>query len=280
MAESDPVAIDHGGRRVWLKWHMLRRAPSHPPFSPRNLRDGLALGASMEIDIRLMADHNWLCLHDPLLDRETDGAGPVAAIGAEAARRLRIAGADYPPPLLAELTAALAAAAPGACLQLDLKETAAAITAEAVASFARHVAPVARHCLLSGEDWQAVEKLAAGIPRLKRGLDPCAIAETRSFARPADMQGFLSEVLATAPAADAFYLDHRFVAAGLALGVNPIEGLKTNGALVDVWTLDPTTPDVGRILATVIAAGADQITTNDPQGLAQIWSRAAPAGAA
>ena len=120
------VAIDADGRRVLLKWHKLRRAAAEPPFAIANLPAGLALGASMEIDVRLMADGDWICLHDDVLDEETDGAGPVARLDTAAARSLHIAGANYPPPLLTDMTAVLAAApASDACLQLDLKEPAA-----------------------------------------------------------------------------------------------------------------------------------------------------------
>jgi len=271
MPATDAVALDHGGRRLRLKWHKLRRAPHHPPFSPDNLRVGVALGASLEVDIRLLADNAWVCLHDDTLDRETDGSGPVAGITAETARRLQIAGADYPPPLLTELAAALADAAPGTSLQFDLKEDAGDIGDDAVAAFCEAVAPVAQDCMLSGEDWQAVQRLGRGVPGLRLGYDPCRDIETRTFARASDIEGFIAEAVRTAPKADAFYLHHGLVTAGLALGVNPIPALKKNGAIVDVWTLDPTTPDAARILTDVVTAGADQITTNDPPGLARLW---------
>lgn len=271
MAKPDVVAIDHEGRRVLLKWHKLRRAPHHPPFSLDNLAAGLKLGASVEVDIRLLADNAWVCLHDDTLDRETDGTGPVRSADTEAVRRLRIAGADYPPPLLTELTAALTEAAPSARLQFDLKEDVGEITKAGVAAFAEAVTPVARHCLLSGEDWQAVRRLGAGVAGLRLGYDPCRDIETRTFARPSDISGFAAEALETAPKADAFYIHHGLVTAGLALGVNAIAALKTSGAFVDVWTLDPTTPEAARILADVVAAGANQITTNDPPGLARLW---------
>jgi len=271
MREADAVALNHGGGRVLLKWHKLRRAARHPPFSLENLRVGVQLAASVEVDIRLLADNAWVCLHDDTLDRETDGSGPVKVIDTEAARRLRITGADYPPPLLAELTAALTDAAPGTALQFDLKEDVGDIGDDAIAAFHEAVAPLARHCLLSGEDWQAVRRLGAGVPGLRLGYDPCRDIEKRTFARPSDVADFAAEALETAPKADAFYLHHGLVTAGFALGVNPIAALKANSAFVDVWTLDPTTPDAARILAQVVAAGADQITTNDPPGLARLW---------
>lgn len=271
----DAVAIDAGGRRVLLKWHMLRRAPHDPPFSVENLKAGLALGASMEIDIRLLADRAWVCLHDDRLEEETDGNGPVAALDSGAVRRLRIAGADYPPPLLADLAAMLPTAAKGSCLQIDLKEGAAGIDDAAVASFASIVSPVAARCVLSGTHWPAVQRLGGGIANLRLGFDPYELAEGRTFASASDFEAFVASVWRIAPRADAFYLYHAFVTAALARGCNPIERLKAGGAFVDVWTLDPATPGVVEILHACIAAGADQITTNDPPALARLW-RARP----
>ncbi|MEX0697707.1 MAG: hypothetical protein WD099_09195 [Dongiaceae bacterium] len=267
----DAVAIDAGGRRVLLKWHMLRRAPHDPPFSPENLKAGRALGASLEIDIHVLSDGAWVCLHDDMLDGETSGTGAVAAIDTPAAQRLRIAGTDYAPPLLAELTAALSSASPDVCLQIDLKEATAGITDRAIAAFRSAVAPVARHCLLSGTDWQAVQRLGANVPNLRLGFDPYDIAEGRTFVSASDFEAFVADVWRIAPDADAFYLYHAFVTAALAEGCNPIETLKADRAMIDVWTLDPTTPDVIEILVACIAAGADQITTNDPPGMARLW---------
>jgi glycerophosphoryl diester phosphodiesterase len=270
---GDAVALDFEGRPVLLKWHMLRRSPDDPPFSPSNFQVGLELGASMEVDIRLLADNNWICLHDAVLDHETSDTGPVAAVDIDAARRLRISGGDFPPPLLGDLTARLSMAYSGAQLQLDLKEGIGAISSDAIAGFASAVSPVAHHCLLSGDDWQAVEGLGAGVPHLRLGFDPHELAR-RTFVRAADVETFVAEVLEIAPTAQAFYLHHVFVTSALALGHNPIEQLKARGAFVDVWTLDPTTPDISQVLHACIAAGVDQITTNDPPGLAQVWRHA------
>jgi len=272
LEAAEGVAIHADGRRVLLKWHKLRRAPHEPPFAIANLPAGLALGASMEIDIRLLADGHWVCLHDDVLDDETDGSGPVASADTTTIGGLRIAGADFAPPLLSDMTAALMAAPDtGALFQLDLKEPAATLTEAGVTAFAAAVGPVAHRCLLSGADFAAVSRLAEGVEGLRIGFDPCDMAETRDFATRQEIEAFVAEVFAIAPEADAFYLDHRFVDAALAFGINPVAPLKRNGAAVDVWTLDPDKRDVRRHLEQAITAGADQITTNDPAGLARLW---------
>jgi len=51
-----------------------------PEDTMESFRQGLALGADgLEFDVRLSADGVAVLMHDPLLDRTTDGTGPVAA---------------------------------------------------------------------------------------------------------------------------------------------------------------------------------------------------------
>ena len=272
--EPQGVSIAFEGRRALLKWHKLRRYHTDPPFSLANLSAGLAAGASLEIDLRVLADGSWVCLHDDVLDRETDGHGPVRAADAAAIRKLRLAGAEHAPLLLADIAREIAAApATVACLQLDLKERREALSPTAVGSFARTVGPVAGTCLLSGTDWEAIRALGAAIPSLRLGFDPLRLAEGRDLADAETMTALIDEVAATAPEAAAFYLNHRFVMRALAMGIDPVKRLKRNGALIDIWTLDPTTPHIKEVLAAVLAAGADQVTTNDPVAMAAFWKR-------
>jgi glycerophosphoryl diester phosphodiesterase len=272
------VAIRHDARAVRLKWHKLRRAAAEPPFSLANLAVGLAAGASVEIDLRRLADDAWVMLHDDVLDEETTGKGPVAALDSAGARQIRIAGAGYAPPLLADLAETVRGVEvhPDALLQIDLKEPASGITDRAVATFAEVFRPIAAFCVLSSGDWPAVTRLGAAVPGLRLGFDPGDLAEGRDLDDRPALRRFLDEVLATAPGASIYYLWHRFVAAAFAQDVDPIGVLQDSGALIDVWTLDPTTPFIDRILVEMVEAGADQITTNDPDGMARIWGRIAP----
>ncbi|MDP1892064.1 MAG: glycerophosphodiester phosphodiesterase family protein [Gemmatimonadaceae bacterium] len=51
-----------------------------PEDTLESLRQGMALGADgLEFDVRLSADGVPMVIHDPTLDRTTDGTGPVAA---------------------------------------------------------------------------------------------------------------------------------------------------------------------------------------------------------
>jgi glycerophosphoryl diester phosphodiesterase len=211
-----------------------------------------------------------------VLDGETDGHGPVGEADTAAIRGLRIVGAAFAPPLLSDITRELAAAPDqAACLQLDLKAKREGLSGRAIAAFAATIGPVAKRCLLSGTDWDAVQALGAAVPYLRLGFDPLDIVKRRDLADRAAIAALLDEVAATAPAAAGFYLNYRFVLRALAQGINPVPRLQRSGALVDIWTLDSTTPGIGEVLGPILATGADQITTNDPVALARLWARIA-----
>ncbi len=272
-ASRGPVAISipGDGHRVALKWHKLRRVAGDPPWSVANLRAGLAAGASLEVDVRALGDGAWVCLHDDKLDEETDGRGPVSALDAAALAKLKVRGSSQAPLLLTAVAREISVTnVKEGCVQLDLKEQRERLSREVVESFVSDIAPVAPHCLLSGTDWEAVRILGRAVPSLRLGFDPLDLAERRSFEDKLSFADFFREVLAAAPHAAAFYIHYRLILGALAAGLNPIPLLKSNGATVDAWTLDPTTPGIREVLAKIVTAGVDQITTNDPTGLAEV----------
>jgi hypothetical protein len=73
--------------------------------------------------------------------------------------------------------------------------------------------------------------------------------------------------LAVAPGASMFYLEAKLVLAALDKGVNLVETVARNGALVDAWTLDADRPNLRHELRCVIEAGCHQVTSNDPDVL-------------
>jgi len=90
---ADGLALYLRGHTVRLKWHRLRRKLGDPVFSFPRLEQGLALGASLEIDLRLHAGGGFVVLHDDTLERETTGSGAVARVTAAELKSLRIRGA-------------------------------------------------------------------------------------------------------------------------------------------------------------------------------------------
>lgn len=271
------LAIDTGGHRVRLKWHRLQRRPDDLAFTPRRLREGLVLGASMEVDLRRHADHGFVCLHDETLERETTGNGPVAAATTATLRRLTLRREDGAPSgeglILLEDLAEIARIDGDrhALLQFDLKEDDGAIDDGLVESFRRTVACIADRCIVSGHDWRAVSRLAEAVPGLRRGFDPCADDTLDSLRDDKDCRAFIADALARAPEAETLYLDHGIVLAAAEMGVDLIAPCHAAGKTVDAWTLDPDHPRAAESLWQLVALRADQITTNAPDALESLF---------
>lgn len=276
----DGLFIRHGGRRVRLKWHKLRRRAEDRPFDRVNLAAGLAAGASMEVDIQVLADGGFVCLHDDFLDTETNGAGPVAASDSRTIRTLRQfdshGEATGPAPLLLEELAELVragagTAAKGAQVQLDLKDSVDAITDAAVETFARQIAPVAGFLSLSGEDWRAVHRLGGSVAGLSLGYDP-SVRVVDEELRVGDLSRFLDHIAETAPEAETIYPHQSILAAAQDRGIDLVGALQRDGRLVDCWTIGTNKPGTEAQLRLAVEAGVDQITTDTPGDLERLWA--------
>lgn len=272
--------LRHGDRRIRLKWHKLRRHADDRPFDRGNLAIGLAAGASMEVDIQILADGAFVCLHDDFLEPETTGTGPVAASNSETIRTLRqrdsVGNATGPAPLLLEeltelIEAGAGTAAKGAQVQLDLKDSAESITDAAVERFAEQVAPVAGFLSLSGEDWQAVKRLGGGVTGLSLGYDP-SVRVVDEELRVGDLSRFLDHIAETAPEAETIYPHHSILAAAKDRGIDLVGALQRQGRLVDCWTIGTNKPGTEAQLRLAVEAGVDQITTDTPGDLEDLWA--------
>jgi len=272
---TSPIAIERGGHRTWLKWHRGRRRAGDPVFTGARILEGMALGASVEVDLVIHADHGCAILHNLSLDEETTGAGLVRETPAARLRQLHLRGENGEPlpdrvMLLEDLCALLVAHPPreGALLQLDFKEDLAALDPETVAGFSASVSPVSRYMIVSGGDFDAISLLTRSTPLLKQGYDPCYGQSLARLEADGDYASFIGEALHTAPEADFIYLHHEIVLAADRDGFDMIGAVHADGRKVDAWTIktvdSQTLPKVDRLLALKV----DQITTDDPEGLA------------
>jgi glycerophosphoryl diester phosphodiesterase len=270
------IAITSGDHVTRLKWHRLQRSHSDLPFTPRRLLEGLAAGASMEVDLRLHADHSFVCLHDETLDRETSGSGLVAAASLEQLRRLTLRnamGTTGEGLILLEDLAELARglAAPDALIQLDLKEVDAALDRHTVENFRRTMACIAGNCILSGGDWNAISRLADALPAMRRGFDPCADDTLEHLRDGIDCLDFVESTLATAPEAEMIYLDYRLILAAEGLGIDLVAPFRAAGKAVDAWTLNTDHAGAARSVKRLVALKVDQITTDEPDALQALY---------
>lgn len=273
---SDPLFIDRDGHRTWLKWHRARRTAADPAFTGRRILEGLRLGASIEVDLVVHADHGCAILHDLDLDRETTGSGTVAETSAAALRALQLRDNAGQPiaervMLLEDLCALLTEQQPHsqALLQLDYKQDRAALDAETIRRFGDSVGPFGAHMILTGGDADAINALARTAPTLRTGYDPCGGPSLARLEASGDYQGFIQDALTTAPDAEMIYLHHQIVLAADRTGVDLIAAVHADGRRVDAWTIQSvdagTMPAVRRLLALRV----DQITTDDPEALAK-----------
>lgn len=275
----EPLYLDRDGHRTWLKWHRARRKASDPVFTGARILEGMRLGASVEVDLVIHADHGMAVLHDLTLDHDTTGTGPVRATSAATLRGLHLRANDgrvLPDRvmLLEDLCALLAQEPPhpDALLQLDFKEDMAALDPATIAAFGRTVAPVARHMILSGGDFASVDALTGAAPGLHMGYDPCHGDSLGQLQATGDFAGWIGAALTTAPKASLIYLAHEIVTAAADAGFDLIGAVHAAGRRVDAYTIQRVTPASLALVRRLLALRADQITTDDPEGLAQALS--------
>lgn len=278
-AVSDfPVALSLPGRRVLLKWHRGRQRLSDPAFLAGSLISGMSAGASVEIDLQPLSDGGFAVIHDPDLDRETTGFGPVCAVDSAEFQKLfrrDNAGASLSEPALtlASLATHIApSAAPNAVLQLDLQCRDHDLSPAHVAGFSASLEVMVSTAILSGEDAAAVQRLSAATPGLAIGYDPCAEHGQIALARAGNWSHFVDETLRAMPLASTIYLALELPILASEQGFDLIGAFHAQGRIVDCFTLVGDEPDALSTLRHLALLGADQITTDDPDGLLRIWA--------
>jgi glycerophosphoryl diester phosphodiesterase len=252
-----PTELRSGTRTVRLKWHQVRRRAEDAPFARGNIRDGLAAGASLEVDIRPLACGRWVCLHDPQLENETTGSGPVTEADAAAVRALRMRDSGERLLMLEELIeiARTSPTGPGAVVQLDFQTVGVKLEEQAVANFGAAFAGRGERFVLSGYDWTMVQRLGAEVTGLVLGWDP----SREAAASDVDVFRLVRE---TAPEAQMVYLNRMLVRLSHERGDRLVARLAECGHQVDCWTLDHGEPRAAQDLAAAVATGCHQITTN------------------
>ncbi|HEV7345577.1 MAG TPA: glycerophosphodiester phosphodiesterase family protein [Devosia sp.] len=271
---ADPVYLERHGHRTWLKWHRGRRKASDPAFTGARILEAMRLGASVEVDLVIHANHGCAILHDTSLERETTGTGKVRDASAETLRALHLRGNDGTPlpdrvMVLEDLCALLRDTPPhpDALLQLDFKEDRAALDAVTIANFGVSVSPVASHVILSGGDLNAISPLANSAEALRIGYDPCYGESLARLQASGDFSRFISDALAAAPDAEMIYLAWEIVLAAQDVGFDIVAPIHRAGRRIDAWTIRQVTPETLAQVDRLLALQVDQITTDDPEGL-------------
>lgn len=271
------LAITDQGHEVRLKWHRLRRSGTDAPFDPARLAEGLALGASMEIDLQARADGGFVVLHDADLSGETTGAGPVAKATAESLAGLRILGQDRPPLTTEALAELLGASHPRAQLQFDMKNARADLGPQHFAHLAAHFAPHACKIIASGASEALIADLASALPGLRAGYDPTDdlidLAPEGLIAMEARLLASLRHP--TPPAM--VYLNWELLLWAAERGLDMVALCHAEGVAVDAWTHRMADPPGGFIrtelvqFQSLMTLRPDQITTDWPLATEAAW---------
>lgn len=271
---SDPLFIERGGHRTWLKWHRARRRASDPVFTGARILEAMRLGASVEVDLVVTADGGFAVLHDHVLDRETTGTGRVDAAHDTDIRTLKLRGNTGEPlpdsVMLLDDLCRLARANPiaeGALLQLDLKEEAAALDETAIRRFAEAVTPLADNIILSSGDAPAVEYLRRAVPAMSTGFDASDKARVDEALAAGNVDGFVDWAVAAAPNASIIYLYWEIVTRFADSGLDIIAAFHRHHRRIDAWTIRQVDAEALSQVERLLSLHADQITTDDPEGL-------------
>ncbi|MET3898500.1 glycerophosphoryl diester phosphodiesterase [Devosia sp. UYZn731] len=272
---ADAISITRDGHRTFFKWHRGRRRASDSVFTGSRIIEGMRLGASVEVDLVIHGERGFAVLHDMILGRESTGDGAVLSKTAAELRALRLRDntgtpIDEPIMLLEDLASLLAneTVHPDALLQLDYKEDAAALDPVALDNFARSVAPVARNMILSSGDAEAVRLLTTAAPGVRIGYDPCHGDALDNLAKSQDFAGFVADAVAASPNAEMIYLEWRLVLGADDAGFDIIAAFHAHGRRIDAYTIQRSDPESVARVKRLLALKVDQITTDDPEGLA------------
>lgn len=283
---ADGVSLRLPDHTILLKWHRLSRRSGDPVFTGKRLAEGLALGASVEVDLRLHGGDGLVVLHDDLLDRETTGTGPVSAASAAYLRGLHIRDAsgtptDNPVLLLDDMAALMKRSLPStAVVQLDFKETRDRLTPAIVDAFAAALDGLGSNFIVSGGDWAAVKRLAAAVPGMRRGYDPCELPEASRLASREDVAAFVAATEEIAGEAEMIYLDYTLILRAIRAGSDIVDAFHRHGQTIDAWTLNSDHPNAAPSLCELVRLRVDQITTDEPIRMEEMFDESARAAEA
>lgn len=272
---ADAISVTRNGHQTFFKWHRGRRTASDPVFTGRRIIEGMQLGASVEVDLVIHADNGMAVLHNLSLERETTGTGLVRETSAAVLRELHLRDNEGQPiadkvMLLEDLAALIArdGAHPDGLLQLDFKEDAAALNPAVIANFAEALGPVARHFILSSGDAEAVRLLSENVPELRIGYDPCHKGAMDRLLATRDYASFVADAVVSSPEAEMQYLEYRMVLEADRDGFDLIGAFHAGGKRIDAYTVRRSDDDGMAVIGRLLALKVDQITTDDPEGVA------------
>jgi glycerophosphoryl diester phosphodiesterase len=225
--------------------------------------------ARAEIDIAMLADTDFLVVHDLNLAHATDGTGYSHDTTRAQARQLHLrdrAGlSGLRPALLSEVVAAVSAQAYPTLLELDLKDVM-PWPWRRVEELAEMVQPVRDRVTFGGEaDWN-LRRLQVIDPALRLGFTIPEYGEWRSTRDR--LRTRLLALLDLVPTAREIHVNLEDALQLRADGLsNLAEVVHGRGQLLDAWTVNADTATWRERLDAALTLGVDMITTESPREL-------------
>jgi glycerophosphoryl diester phosphodiesterase len=301
-AHQESTILTAAGRQVQLKVHQCVWSGDYPANSlPAILECYRVHVARAEIDVAMLADEDFLIVHDLNLARATDGQGRVDDLTRSEAERLHLAHHGTPTReravVLSEVVSAIAVEPASTLLELDLKDWK-PWPWPRVEELARLLEPVRDRITFGGcADWN-LRRLQRVDPGLRMGftitenldwvpeghkidrlpgvrgaygyLDAHPLALERVGTTADYLRDRLGAILRLVPGTRDIHIRLLAVERMLADGLTDLADLlHAEGMLLDVWTLNAGTSDWQARLAGALAAGADVITSETPRQLAR-----------
>jgi glycerophosphoryl diester phosphodiesterase len=267
-----------GGHVTRLKWHRLRRQMRDPVFSADVMQSGFALGASMELDLRVRADGGFAVLHDENLEGETTGAGLVAEKSGGELQGIRMKDAGRQLILSEDLSRVLQSAHPDALLQFDMKDDYEAIGSNGITHLAAHFQNIAASVIISGASLELIVAVKETLPHLKRGIDPTD--KLVEIYRNQGLKAVEADLLAdmrgpTEP--DTIYLHWPLILQAAKEGLDLVALCASEDKLVDAWTFTLKDPQSGfsdaewHNFSALMALKPGQISTDEAPATERAW---------
>lgn len=276
--EIKGLELVDGGHVTRLKWHRLRRQMRDPLFSADVMQSGFALGASMELDLRVRADGGFAVLHDENLEGETTGAGLVAEKSGGELQGIRMKDAGRPLILSEDLSRMLQSAHPDALLQFDMKDDYEAIGSNGITHLAAHFQNIAASVIISGASLELIVAVKETLPHLKRGIDPTD--KLVEIYRNQGLKAVEADLLAdmrgpTEP--DTIYLHWPLILQAAKEGLDLVALCASEDKLVDAWTFTLKDPQSGfsdaewHNFSALMALKPGQISTDEAPATERAW---------
>lgn len=309
-ANPRSVLLAGGGRRVEVKAHRCLWSGDHPENSLEAIDECYRERvAHAEIDLHMLADGDFIVLHDELIDASTTGSGRVHDLTRSAAAALRLmAGGRVTgcrPPLFSEVAAYIEGHPSPTLLELDIPAFG-PIPWPRAEELARIVEPVRDRVVLNGTDWN-MRRLLYVDPDLSVACgpeayldwlpDPVSVDDVcpencergaygyfdrhpLAARRDRDVRDYLFDrmlgIHRLVPGACETHIRAEFLEMMIADGFPEVVGLLHGlGMLVDAWTLnaDGGSRWFGR-LTRLVGAGVDMVSSDTPGELVSAWERA------